>query len=95
MTRDNIMVCIGNFLERHEYVDIAGVQKQIMYDSERSEIVPAEEIKEALFFLVLAGFLEVQEGNDEFNCVYIRFVSPLVKKFLKKEGFYKKYGRND
>jgi hypothetical protein len=84
MTKDEIMVCIGNYLERHEYVEASCIQKQIMYSSVDKKVIPIEEIEEILEFLVIAGFLEVYVANEHCPAIYIRFIPDMIKMKLRK-----------
>jgi len=88
MNKDDLIVCIGNFLEKHESLQASAIQNQIMYATNKKVLVPINEIVEILNFLVLAGFIEVYSGNIEApeTCIYIRFLPPLIRKKLKKIG---------
>jgi hypothetical protein len=86
MNKDDLIVCIGNFLEKHEFLQASSIQNQIIYATDKKVLVPISEIVEVLDFLVLAGFIEVHTGNIETpeTCIYIRFLPPLIRKKLKK-----------
>jgi hypothetical protein len=84
MSRDELMICIGNYLERHEFMEASNVQKQIMYSSPDRKIIPIEEIIEAMDFLVLVGLLEPVAGGKDSPCVYMRYLPPIIRKQLRK-----------
>jgi hypothetical protein len=92
MKNDEILLIVGKYLEKNEVLEPCVIQKQILYGTNNKEVVPIEEIVEVLDFLVLAGFLEIYEGTEKNNCTYIRFLSPAIKNYLKKMGFYKRKG---
>jgi hypothetical protein len=84
MTKDEIMVCIGNYLERHEYVEASCIQKQIMYSSVDKKVIPIEEIEDVLEFLVIVGFLEIYAANEHCPAIYMRFIPDIIKRKLRK-----------
>lgn len=84
MNKDEIVVCIGNYLERHEYVEASCIQKQIMGSSVEKKIIPIKEIDDALEFLVLAGFLEIYIANEHCPAIYMRFIPDMIKRKLRK-----------
>ena len=86
--RDEIVIQVGKFLERHEFVTPSNIQRQILYESDKREVVPIEEIVETLDFLVLSGFLFVYKGEEKNTCTYARFFSPMIQKQLAKSGLF-------
>jgi hypothetical protein len=84
MNRDDLMVYIGNYFEKHEFVDASTIQKNIYYESNKTNLIPAEKITQSLDFLVKSGWIEVVQGSVDIPCIYARFYPPQVVKALKQ-----------
>lgn len=82
MNKDNLIVWIGMYLEKHEFIQASLIQNQILYSTDKKTLIPVEEITDVLDFLVFAGFLEVYSGSKDTPCIYIRFLPPMIKKKL-------------